>query len=104
MTIALNYIGGEWVKTGDNETWDGYVAGEVARATLQPERESLMQKWGGPIAKLPVWARPFRPGIDAGIDSKARDRVSPYARMLEVNKRGRGDGSLQRSDRPGTGS
>lgn len=79
--VSEKLEGGEWVKSGDNETWDGYVACETVRASLNPEDPAL--NWERP----PVWARPFRPMIDRGIDAKPATMVSPYARMLRSNRR-----------------
>jgi phage terminase large subunit GpA-like protein len=83
--VAEKLIGGEWVREGDNETWDAYVGCETVRDSLSPDRPDL--NWSKP----PSWARPFRPGVDAGIDTKPRTAVSPYARMLRINHVGTSD-------------
>jgi phage terminase large subunit GpA-like protein len=80
--VSEKYIGGEWVQDGPNETWDAYVACETVRASLNPEDPLL--KWE---TKPPIWARPFRPQIDPGIDMKRSTVVSPYARMVRSNRR-----------------
>ncbi len=79
--VSEKYISGEWIKEYANETWDAYVAAEVVRASLNPEDEGI--RWD---VRPPVWARPFVPGVDAGIDAKPRKLVSPYQRMLRVNR------------------
>lgn len=79
--VSEQLIGGEWVKEGPNETWDAYVACETVRASLNPEDPGL--NWERP----PRWARPFRPGVDRGIDAKPAGMVSPYARMVRINQR-----------------
>ncbi len=84
--VAEQYVGGEWVKSGPNETWDAYIGCEVVRESLKPDRAGI--DW---VNRPPMWARPFRPGHDAGIDSKPRKLVSPYARMLRVNQGDEGD-------------
>jgi phage terminase large subunit GpA-like protein len=92
-------IGDDWIQKGPNETWDAYVAGEVIRETLKPDRQLPAPiDWSRP----PVWARPFRPGTDAGIDTKPRTMVSLYARMAQINRgEGRADG-LPVADRRGS--
>lgn len=79
--VAEKLIGTEWVRDGDNETWDGYVACETVRASLSPEDPSI--NWDRP----PSWARPFRPGIDRSIDTRGAKVVSPYDRMVRNNRR-----------------
>lgn len=79
--VSEKYVGGEWIKEGANETWDAYVACETVRASLNPEDETI--NWERP----PIWARPFRPEIDRGIDMKRSTVVSPYARMVRSNRR-----------------
>lgn len=77
---AESLVNDEWLTKGRNETWDGWVACETARASLQPERQGLdFEK------APPVWARPFRPGLDAGIDAEPRKLVSQYARLAALN-------------------
>ena len=50
---AERLVNGEWVASSRrNETWDGWVACEVAREALKPDRPDL---WAG---ALPVWADP----------------------------------------------
>lgn len=79
--VAEKYIGGDWIREGDNETWDAYVGCETVRASLNPEDPGI--NWDRP----PRWAKPFRPSIDAGIDTKRAAVVSPYARMVRSNRR-----------------
>jgi phage terminase large subunit GpA-like protein len=38
---AERLVNDEWVATGRNETWDGWVAAEVARYTLRPDRQEI---------------------------------------------------------------
>lgn len=79
-------IAGDWIKHRANETWDAYVACETARASLQPQRPELDFE-----NRPPIWAKPFRLGIDDGIDAKPLSAVSPYRRMLEANRALRDD-------------
>ncbi len=86
--VSERLIGGEWVPSGRNETWDGWVACETARATLQPEREGLdFDK------KPPYWARPFAFGVERGIEASVRSKASPYSRMLRYNRGLEGGGT-----------
>ncbi len=79
--VSETLVGGEWVQDGNNESWDGYVAAEVARASLNPEDPAI--DWN---RRPPFWARPFR--IDGeGIDTAAPKLVSPYQRMVRINRR-----------------
>lgn len=71
---------GRWLPKGRNETWDAFVACEVARESLKPEREGLIT-----ATRRPSWARPFRPGVDPGIDTKPRSLVSHYQRLAIFN-------------------
>lgn len=83
---AEQKINGEWIPSGRNETWDGLVAGDVARETLQ--METIAEKWPEDrrSRKRPSWARAFRPGVDAGIDKKPRTLVSAYSRLVRFNR------------------
>lgn len=79
--VAEKLVGTDWVRDGDNETWDGYVACETVRASLSPEDPTI--NWDRP----PSWAKPFRPGIDPSIDTRGSAVVSPYDRMVRNNRR-----------------
>lgn len=81
-------IAGEWIPSGRNETWDGWVACETARAALQPQRYTP-ERWE---SRPPVWARPFQPGVEAGIDRAPRSLVSLYSRLVDLNTDQREDG------------
>ena len=85
---AEQLTNGDWLKSQYrfNETWDGWVACEVARESLQPEREVN----GKPInweAAPPIWAKPFEIGKERGIDANSRRRPSYYDRLRKLNKR-----------------
>jgi phage terminase large subunit GpA-like protein len=83
---AERLINGKWIPSSRrNETWDGWVAAEVGRATLQPERPEL---WKDPVtgeARRPEWAEPRPRG--QGIDSMTADPVNVFDRLLQVNRR-----------------
>lgn len=69
-------INGDWIPHGRNETWDGWVACEAARALLQPNRPGL---W----VKTPVWAAAKPKGqhnVDGG------KRLSYYDRLADINR------------------
>jgi phage terminase large subunit GpA-like protein len=55
--VSERLVNGEWLQQGRNETWDGWIACDAARATLQPERKEI--DW---INAPPPWARPFLVG------------------------------------------
>lgn len=79
--VSERLINGEWIPSGRNETWDGWVACEAARALIQPDRPEL---W----VETPEWARSLPKGehfVDAG------DEASYYERLAALN-RGTGDG------------
>jgi phage terminase large subunit GpA-like protein len=77
--VAERFTNGEWIATSRrNETWDGWVACEVARATLQPDREAL---WTG---LLPEWADPKPRG--QGLGAVLSAPLSPFDRLLQVNR------------------
>jgi phage terminase large subunit GpA-like protein len=79
---AERLVNGDWVGSSRrNETWDAWVACEVARATLQPDRPEL---WKGP--ELPEWACPRPRG--QGIDSTASVPVSLFDRLAQLNDGG----------------
>lgn len=80
---AEQRVNGAWLKTYRfNETWDAWVACEVARETLQPEREGI--DW---VNRPPIWAKPFQPGKEKGIDTNTRKRASYWERLRKLNKR-----------------
>lgn len=77
--VAERLVNGVWVRSGANETWDGWVACEAARALLQPDREGL---WVEP----PDWATPMpRSAFEVHIDLGAA--VSYYDRLADLNRR-----------------
>ncbi len=72
------FTNGEWVKTSPrNETWDGWIACELARAALQPDRPDL---WSG---EMPSWATPKARG--QGIGSMLEAPSSVFDRLLATN-------------------
>lgn len=83
---AEQFINGDWVpRFRFNETWDAWVACEVARETLQPEREGKDKiDWSRP----PIWAKPFEIGKERGIDATSRRRLAVYDRLRKLNRRG----------------
>ncbi len=75
---AERFTNGEWIPISQrNETWDGWVACELARAALQPDRPDL---WSG---EMPEWAvaKPRGQGIDTVLDAPA----SVFDRLLATN-------------------
>lgn len=79
---AEQFVNGAWTPVQRrNELWDGWVAGEVGRATLDPVREVPIN-WDNP----PVWARPFEKGKEAGIDASAKARPSYWDRLRKINQ------------------
>lgn len=78
---AERLINNEWVKVQqDNETWDGWVACEVARAALNPDRPEL---WRG---KPPSWAAAKPRG--QGLDSVLSPQSSIFDRLHQINTGG----------------
>lgn len=73
--VSERLINDEWTPSGKNETWDGWVACEGARALLQPDRPGL---W----TETPVWAW-ARPRADYLVASGPQDQ---YERLLELNR------------------
>lgn len=69
---------GDWTPSGANETWDGYVACELGRATLQPDRPEL---WNGPV--LPEWAEARPRGQE--IETMVSAPVSVFDRLAALN-------------------
>jgi phage terminase large subunit GpA-like protein len=82
---AERIVNGKWVKTSRaNETWDGWVAAEVGRATLQPDRPELWRHPGTGQPLRPEWADPRPRG--RGIDTAAVQPVNVFDRLLRVNQ------------------
>lgn len=82
---AEQLVNGAWVAIrARNETWDGWVACEVARETLDPaERDDGQQvNWDKP----PIWAKPFEKGKERGIDNTTRSRASHWDRIRKFNR------------------
>jgi phage terminase large subunit GpA-like protein len=69
-------INDEWTPSGRNETWDGWVACEAARAIIQPDRAGL---W----AQTPEWAAAL-PRDARNIDQPKT--ISYYARLAALNR------------------
>lgn len=84
---AERLVNGDWFKHFRfNETWDAWVACEVARETLQPERPGI--DW---VNRPPIWAKPFEIGKERGIDNTTRKRPTYYDRLRRLNRRGRAE-------------
>jgi phage terminase large subunit GpA-like protein len=84
---AERFVNDEWIAgSRRNETWDGWVMCEVARALLQPDRPGLWDH--GP----PEWAS-ARPRGE-GIDSMGLQPLSYFDRLAAVN-RGDGEGTAR---------
>jgi phage terminase large subunit GpA-like protein len=82
-------VNDEWVATGRNETWDGWVAAEVARYTLRPDRQDI--DWAN---DRPVWATPAPRGEDPGTGPSEQMAARPqtyYDRLAELNSDVEGD-------------
>lgn len=82
-------VNGEWLAQGRNETWDGWVNCDAARATLQPERKEI--DW---IKAPPPWARPIliekgKPakGKNKPLDSTPPKPQNPFERLVARNTR-----------------
>lgn len=67
-----------------NETFDGWVACEVARETLDPAQrdDNLKINWDKP----PIWAKPFEKGKERGIDNTTRSRSGYWDRLRKFNR------------------
>lgn len=74
---AERLINDDWIASGFNETWDGWVACELARAGLKPDRPELWAKG------KPSWATAIPRGELLGGESKPI--VSYYDRLAELN-------------------
>jgi phage terminase large subunit GpA-like protein len=80
---AEQFVNGEWIAVQRaNETWDGWVAAEVARETLQPERTPPIDWQNAP----PPWAKPFEIGKERGIDTSSRPRPGYWERLRKINR------------------
>lgn len=76
--VAEHMVNGDWVQRyARNETWDGWVACEVARAALNPDRPEI---WKG---ELPVWAKPVPRGQSGG--DVIPKRKSVFDRLKQLN-------------------
>jgi phage terminase large subunit GpA-like protein len=76
--VAEKLVNDVWVRSGANETWDGWVACEAARALLQPDREGL---W----VQLPEWAEPRpRDAFEVRIDVETT--INYYDRLADLNR------------------
>jgi phage terminase large subunit GpA-like protein len=75
---------GEWVKVRDrNETWDGWVACELTRASLEPDRPSLWEDASG-NPRRPPWATPKPRG--QGLESVVSPPSDPFDRLSKLNR------------------
>jgi phage terminase large subunit GpA-like protein len=74
--VSERLINEEWIKSGANETWDGWVACECARAWLAPDRPGLWDV-------TPDWAEPR--AINDTIDTDPRNPLSIFDRLRQVN-------------------
>ena len=85
---AEKLVNDEWVATGRNETWDGWVAAEVARYTLRPDRQEI--DW---VNDRPIWATPLRRGgaPGAATEQMAATPETYYDRLAQLNKDVDGD-------------
>lgn len=81
--VAERLINGEWISRGRNETWDGWVNCDAARASLAPERKDI--DW---IKNPPSWGRPFlrtKGGKNQGIDNGPAKPQNPFDRLVARN-------------------
>lgn len=78
--VSERLVNGDWVKNNRfNETWDGWVACELGRATLRPERPELWKD-----GNLPDWARPRQRGDS--IETMIEAPVSIFDRLAALNE------------------
>ena len=78
---AEHVVNGVWVQRYvRNETWDGWVACEVAREALKPDRPEI---WEG---DLPAWACP-KPRGQVG-ENVLSPQVSAFDRLKQINSGG----------------
>lgn len=77
--VSERLVNGDWVKTSRfNETWDGWVACELGRATLRPERPEL---WADGTS--PEWATP-RPRGEI-FETMLEAPISIFDRLAAIN-------------------
>lgn len=82
-------VNDEWVATGRNETWDGWVAAEVARYTLRPDRQEI--DWEN---DRPIWATPMPRSEQVGVGPTEQMAARPqtyYDRLANLNEDVEGD-------------
>lgn len=81
---AEQLVNGAWTPIQRrNETWDGWVACEVGRETLDPPRPAGQQiDWERP----PVWAKPFEKGKERGIEVTAPAKSNIWDRLRQINR------------------
>ncbi len=80
--VSERLVNGTWVKMNRaNETWDGFVACEVGRATLRPDRREL---WANGAA--PEWATPRPRG--EGFETMIAAPISIFDRLAKLNADG----------------
>ncbi len=85
---AERLVNDEWVARGRNETFDGWVGAEAARATLRPDRPEI--DW---INDRPIWALPLPRAGEAG-QASATVAATPegyYDRLAKLNEDADGD-------------
>lgn len=81
---AERMIDGDWVQIrARNETWDGWVACDVARDALQPNRANLWEDANG-NPRRPPWATPKPRG--QGLETVVSAPGSPFDRLAELNR------------------
>jgi phage terminase large subunit GpA-like protein len=83
--VSEKFINGSWVPKGRNETWDGWVAAEVARHWLQPERKEINWNSKNPEEDFPEWAAPVQISPQGVIVQSVRQPVSQWAWAAEMN-------------------
>lgn len=76
-------VNDEWVATGRNETWDGWIAAEAARFNLRPDRPEI--DW---VDDRPPWAIALPRGDDPGAPAEqmAATPQSYYDRLARLNQ------------------
>lgn len=75
---AERLVNGDWIASSRrNETWDGWIACEVAREALQPDRPELWERG------LPTWAKPKPRG--QGIETVLDAPLSIFDRLAKLN-------------------
>jgi phage terminase large subunit GpA-like protein len=79
---AERLVNDEWVATGRNETWDGWVAAEVARYTLRPDRQEI--DW---THDRPIWATPLPRSGELGgtVRTNGGETETYYDRLADLN-------------------